>query len=167
MKLREEIEPKLDIAEQRYSEILSLISAYEKLIDRRGDENNQDLLILRTKLQKICCKDMSKFNLWEYWEEEGIEVLAFRISLPDPTEVKDITENELREILTRMKSFPAIIKNESFLETFIHYLSDYYHEFLKLNFKNYNYKYFIRQKKSNYLEYSTDEVVEKLLTGDK
>lgn len=161
MRLRTEIEPRIDIAKEHYQTILDYVTGYESYVDEKGDENNEEYKRIEAKIQDITGKDMSRYNLWETWEAEGPEVLSFRISLPDPNKIKDLTREELLEIIRRTRDFDVSkIDNDSFESNFIYYLDDYYHSFLKLNCKNYNYNYFIRQKDGSTL--TNDEIVNKL-----
>lgn len=142
MELRKEIEPQLDIAENLYPEILDQILKYTEFIDKNGDENNIEYKNVEARLNKLTNKDVSKYNLWEYWETEGAEILAFRIGLPDPLKVDHITKEEVTEIVRRIGHFEESEKewnDQTFKEQFSLYLDDYYHEFLKLNFKKYDY----------------------------
>lgn len=93
MELRKEIEPQFDIAEQHYPEILKLILDYTDYCDENGDEDNAEYTKLEEKLHKLTGKDMSQFDLWEWWEGDGAENIAFDISLPKPLIVKDITKD--------------------------------------------------------------------------
>lgn len=168
MKLRREIEPKMDIAESLYPQVLELILEYTEYCDENGDEDFLQYKILENKLKSLTSKDMTQYNLWEWWEEEGAEVLAFRISLPDPQKVENITKEELFEIVYRLKN-PNIYcinnQDKNFSSLFQYYLSDYFHKFLKFNFKNYSYAYFCshKDKEGNYFEYSENEIVDLIL----
>ena len=88
--MREELKPKMDIAKGLYLKIISLIEKYADYCDENGDEENIEYKKLESELNKITGKDISQYNLWEYWEEEGIEPLSFRIALPEPYIVNDI-----------------------------------------------------------------------------
>ncbi len=117
---------------------------------------------------------MSQFNLWEWWESEGAEVLAFKIALPNPVIVENITEEELTEIVTkRLEWFDDwMLKkdtDESFKTQFTPYLEDYYHNFLKLNFKKtYDYqKIFGPQKDKKILKLTNEEKINKLWNDGK
>ena len=173
MELRNEIEPQLDIAEKRYPEILKLITAYTSFCDENGDEDHSAYKKLEEKLQDFTQKDMSQFNLSEWWEEEGAEVLSFRIGLPDPLKVENIKKEELVEILNRVASFEKLDKNpddQTFKNIFSLYLDGYYHRFLALNFKTYNYrKLFTRQKDKDKKDfwYTENEKAELLWNAGK
>ncbi|WP_342331262.1 hypothetical protein [Pedobacter sp. FW305-3-2-15-E-R2A2] len=163
MELRTELEPQLEIAEKRYPEVLNLILEYTEFADENGDEDETEIKILAHKLHLLTHKELSKFNLLEYWEEEGAEVLAFRISLPDPLKSEEFSKEELLEVIRRLKTFEGVT-GEGFKERFKYYLADYYHQLLALNFKRYSYQLFNRQKdkKGNYFEYSIEEIGEKI-----
>ncbi|MDJ1505622.1 hypothetical protein [Xanthocytophaga agilis] len=168
MELRKEIEPQFNIAEDRYSHILRLILDYADYCEKTGDEQSIEYKKLEAKLHLITGKEMSSFNLWEWWEEEGAENLAFDISLPDPGRINDLNKKELTEIVRRLTRFELPDEKEnSFNATFYFRTTAsgrYFDKLLKLNFKTYNQKLFLRQKdkSGNYFEYTSEEIVEKL-----
>jgi hypothetical protein len=165
--MRKELEPKMEIAKKLYPQIIKLIEKYTEYCDENGDEGNAEYRNLEKKLNEITGKDMSRYNLWEYWEEEGLEPLCFKISLPEPDVVNDITKEELTEIVKKIKEdiFQKNDDNDEFTKEFKYFLEDYYHKLLGINYKNYKYEYFCRQKGKNgkYFEYNVDEIVIKLL----
>ncbi|GEP89733.1 hypothetical protein SAMN05660909_02243 [Chitinophaga terrae (ex Kim and Jung 2007)] len=143
MKLRKEIEPQIHVAEFRYPKVLQCIMDYDAYLSTNDDEDRSEYTKLTERLQQLTGKDISTYNLWEWWEEEGAEVLAFRISLPAPKQVNDFSKIELTEVIRRMGSYrqpEAGWEEQTFEENFRIYLVDYYHELLKLNFKTYNYQ---------------------------
>ncbi|AZA76645.1 hypothetical protein EG347_03480 [Chryseobacterium sp. G0186] len=166
MILRREIEPDIETTENRYSEILRLILEYTDLCDHNGDEDSSGYKILENKLHSMTGKEMSRFNLWEWWEGDGAEHLAFDISLPDPQRVENITREEVAEIVRRMATFEIPDpEDKTFKSLFYSYLcfgSDYYPEFLKLNCKTYDIKLFQSHKNrdGNYFEYSQEEITD-------
>lgn len=166
-KLRSVIEPDFKTAEQLYPIVLKLISAYTAHCDEFGDEDAFEYQKLENQLAQLTSKDMSQFNLSEWWEEEGIEVLAFNIVLPPPKQIK-LTKEELFEIVTRIKHCDATQHfDNDFIQSFYIYtvfLGGYYSQFLALNFKKYNAKLFQRNKdkQGQYFEYSITEIVEYL-----
>ncbi|MDR2221771.1 MAG: hypothetical protein LBE34_03425 [Flavobacteriaceae bacterium] len=170
MELRQEIAPKMDIAEARYPEILQILLEYTDYCDEYGDEGLVEYKKMEEQLHQLTGKDMSTYNLYEWWEEEGVEVLAFRIALPDPERINDLSKEDLAILITKINSFE--IKEEveeelSYEDEFGMYLHAYYHAFLKLNCKKYNPKFFHRYKDSegNYYEYSTDEILTFLINN--
>lgn len=166
MQLRNVLDPDLKTAEQRYPEVLEAILAYTNFCDEHGDQDLAEYKKLEDKLHAMTGKDMSRFNLSEWWEEEGAEPLAFRISLPDPVFTGDVTREELEEIVHRLKTFVGPAEaDESFSGQFSLYLDGYYHPLLSLNFKGYDPKLFQRNKDKNgkYFEYGADEIVARII----
>lgn len=161
MRLNEELEPKLDIAEKIYPKVLSILSDYEDFVDQNGDEDDSEYKRVQAQLERMTGKDLSEYNLYESWEEEGLEVLAFRISLPIPVKVSKISYDDVFEIVKRLKTFNSYDDNGSFAEQFEYYLSDYYYELLELNLPKYDQDYFLRQK--NGVEYTVEEIVNKII----
>lgn len=168
MILRREIEPDIETAAKRYSEILRLILEYTELCDQNGDEDSSEYKVLENKLYNMTGKEMSQFNLWEWWEGDGAEHLAFDISLPDPQRVENITREEVAEIIKRMKTFEIPDPEDTtFKAQFYNYIcfgSTYYREFLKLNCKGYDIKLFQshKDKEGNYFEYSQEDITDRL-----
>lgn len=160
MQLRKEIEPRMDIAESLYPKVLELIEDYEVYVDENGDDDNKVYKRVEGLLQQMTGKDMSAYNFYETWEGEGAEVTAFRISLPDPVRVEKINDEELYEIIRRTKEPDYLAEGETFSGLFSIYLDSYYHSFLKLHFKKYDYKYFIRQKDGSFL--TVEEIAQKI-----
>ena len=79
-KLRTEIEPDFETAQQHYPLVLKLIANYTDYCDKFGDEDSLEYQKLSEKLTEITSKDISQYDLWEWvWEAEGIENLSFDI----------------------------------------------------------------------------------------
>lgn len=168
MLLREELEPRFDLAEKLYPEVYDAIMEYATFCGKKGDEDNTEGNKMRVKLQKLTGKDISEVNLWEWWEEEGAEDLAFAISLPSPKKVADITLNELTELVKRAQGLekPALADTSfqaAFYDTMVFSIR-YFHQLIELNFEAYSHKLFQRNKdnQGKYFEYSTTEIVAKL-----
>lgn len=143
MKPGQDLEPQLAVAEERYATILALIQAYAQFCDTHGDDDNAGYDRLAYQLQALTGKEIARFNLREWWEEEGAEVLAFRIALPDPVKLDDISRPDIAHIVARIGRFELPEKDASesgFQQTFSAFLDDYYHAWLKLHCKSYNYK---------------------------
>ena len=104
MRLRKEIEPDFETVEKRYPIALKAIMSYTAYCDENGDEDLVEYNKLADYLHQLTGKDMSQFNLWEWWEEEGAEVLAFKIVLPEPQCVHNITMDEVHEVVKRLKT---------------------------------------------------------------
>ncbi|MEC4113499.1 hypothetical protein [Myroides pelagicus] len=164
MKLRAEILPNFEVAKERYDEVLKQILDYTAYCDEYEDQDQIIYNKIAAYLAEITGKDISVYNLYEWWEEEEAQVLAFRIALPAPITLSDITMEELRAVISKIRTFDTFEQegeNLTFEQEFSLYLDDYYHAWLKLNFKKYKYSLFNRYKnsKGEYLEYSIDELV--------
>ncbi|MDR2235044.1 MAG: hypothetical protein LBE92_02885 [Chryseobacterium sp.] len=171
MELRKEIEPDFETAEQRYPEVLRLILEYTDYCDEHGDEDMKAYQKLEETLHAMTGKEMSAFNLWEWWEGDGAENLSFDISLPDPEPVEDMTKEELTEMVRRMKTFELPDPDDQTFKALFYnqvcFGSGYYQMFLELNFKAYTVKLFQRHKnkEGKYFEYSIEEITETLWNG--
>jgi hypothetical protein len=163
--MRKELWPDMRSAEKLYKKVAKLIEKYTDFYDENGDEDHIEYKKLEIQLNEITGKDISQYNLFEYWEEEGMEVLSFKISLPEPKIIENITREELTEIITMIKDRDfENIKGNDFVEEYKYNLDVYYHKLLKANFKNYKYEYFNRQKGKDgkYFEYSVEEIMSKI-----
>jgi len=162
--MRKQLEPNWEAAEKLYPAIKTLIEKYTAYCDENGDEDSAEYKKLENELHEMTGKDMSEYNLWEWWEGEGLEVLSFRIALPEPGFVQDISKDELLEIVNKIKTGTQGIGEDNFESDFSIYVDDYYHKLLKHNFKKYKYEYFNRQKgrDGKYFEYSAEEIAEKI-----
>lgn len=105
MKSEQALEPPLAVAEERYATILASILAYTQFCDTHGDDDNAEYDRLADQLQALSGKDISRFNLREWWEEEGAEVLAFRIALPDPVKLDGVSRTDITHIVARLGTF--------------------------------------------------------------
>ena len=115
-------------------------------------------------IQEIAQKDVAGYSLYETWEAEGPEILAFRISLPDPGKLENISEEELKEVIHRIKKCEYLDEenDNDFALEFSGCLDNYYHKFLAVNYpKKYKYALFIRQKDGSFL--TEKQIIEKLL----
>ena len=163
--MRKLLEPDWETAEKLYPTIKVLIEKYTEYCDENDDTDLIEYGKLENKLCEMTGKNISEYNLSEWWESEGLEVLSFRVALPNPNVVPDISKEELLEIINRIKLGDSQQSNDdSFQDTFNLYIDSYYRELLKLNFKKYNLKYFNRQKgkDGNYFEYTAEEISEKI-----
>ena len=165
MQLRKEIEPDFETVEKRYPIALKAIMSYTAYCDENGDEDLVEYNKLADYLHQLTGKDMSQFNLWEWWEEEGAEVLAFRIVLPEPQCVHNISMDELYEVVKRLKTGIYIPSEDGSLkEIFKYHLDEYYKLFLERNFNSYDPKLFERNinDKGEYFEYTEAQIVQML-----
>ncbi len=165
MQLRKEIEPDFETVEKRYPIALKAIMSYTAYCDENGDEDLVEYNKLADYLHQLTGKDMSQFNLWEWWEEEGAEVLAFRIVLPEPQCVHNISMDELYEVVKRLKTdIYTPSEDGSLKEIFKYHLDEYYKLFLERNFNTYDPKLFERNinDKGEYFEYTEAQIVQML-----
>ncbi|SET31891.1 hypothetical protein [Hymenobacter actinosclerus] len=167
MILRQEIEPKTATARSLYPEILRLLLEYADDYEKSGDESSIRYASLESTLHQLTGKDISAYNLWEWWEEEGAETLAYIIALPLPVKTENITRDELIEIIHRLKhtsDSTDLDEYEAVDYQFIHCIHEYYFNFLKINFKKYKYSFFNRQQDANgkYFELSSDDIANKI-----
>ena len=165
MQLRKEIEPDFETVEKRYPIALKAIMSYTAYCDENGDEDLVEYNKLADYLHQLTGKDMSQFNLWEWWEEEGAEVLAFRIVLPEPQCVHNISMDELYEVVKRLKTdIYTPSEDGSLKEIFKYHLDGYYKLFLERNFNTYDPKLFERNinDKGEYFEYTEAQIVQML-----
>ncbi len=126
MQLRKEIEPDFETVEKRYPIALKAIMSYTAYCDENGDEDLVEYNKLADYLHQLTGKDMPQFNLWEWWEEEGAEVLAFKIVLPEPQCVHNITMDELYEVVKRLKTdIYTPSEDGSLKELFKYHLDEY------------------------------------------
>ncbi|MTG97403.1 hypothetical protein NWE55_15105 [Myroides albus] len=168
MELRKEILPQMNIAQKHYAQVLKSIRDYSQYINEYDDKHGIIYSKVEEYLSELTQKDLSQYNLSEWWEEEEMEVLAFRIALPDPLIVKHVSQEELTQVITKIKTFEDQLGQEevlTFEQEFGLYLDEYYHKWLKLNFERYDYALFLRNrdKYGNYFEYSIQEIVRKLI----
>ena len=165
MELRKEIEPDFETVERLYPEVLKIIMDYTEYCDENGDEDNAEYEKTANTLHQMTGKDMSQYNLWEWWEEEGAEVLAFKIVLPEPQCVHNISMDEVHEVVKRLKTdIYTSSEDGSLKELFKYHLDEYYKLFLERNFNTYDPKLFERNKndKGEYFEYTETEIVQML-----
>ena len=165
MRLRKEIEPDFETVEKRYPIALKAIMSYTAYCDENGDEDLVEYNKLADYLHQLTGKDMSQFNLWEWGEEEGAEVLAFKIVLPEPQCVHNITMDELYEVVKRLKTdIYRSSEDGSLKELFKYHLDEYYKLFLERNFNTYDPKLFERNinDKGEYFEYTETQIVQML-----
>ena len=165
MRLRKEIEPDFETVEKRYPIALKAIMSYTAYCDENGDEDLVEYNKLADYLHQLTGKDMSQFNLWEWWEEEGAEVLAFKIVLPEPQCVHNNTMDEEHEIVKRLKTdIYTPPEDGSLKELFKYHLDEYYKLFLERNFNTCDPKLFERNinDKGEYFEYTEAQIVQML-----
>lgn len=163
------IEPDLITAKALYPKILTRLQSFETFVDNSQALNKETFDTayqqMADELHELTGKDMSRFLLWEWWEANGIEFLAFEIALPDPQPITDMNKDELTEIVSHIKTNNDFCENKDCddWQYLTQYFTDrYYHRLLKLSFpKSYDYGYFCSHIiEDNYVEFKTDDIVE-------
>lgn len=166
MKLRPGLEPDLREARRRYPLILSAISDFDDACDA-GNESRMDEI--RSRIASISPVEFDPDCLFEYWESESREELAFRLSLDTPVEAHDITRDELAEIIHRITSFDDSAGDEFFAGLDIPVAGLLRDEFyIPLLAASYDYpdcvKLFNRQKRNGrFVELTEDEIMHGLM----
>jgi hypothetical protein len=167
MILRAELEPQITIAEKLFPKIFELISLYDSGYDNE-DEAKMKLAI--NQISSLTNKNINVEDLFEYWEGESQGELTFKLSLPYPFKVENISKEELIEIVQRMQSFDDNGISEKLsdlgvpLSGVLNY--HYYPELIKRNFaypdpSSLLDKQFVNGK---YVEYSTEEIVNRIMS---
>jgi len=160
--MRSELKPNLEIARKLYPVVKQKILDFTEYWKNYPDKAELQQAQVKLDLEELSRKNLSEFNLWEYWEADGIENLSFRISLPDPIKITDFEKNELKEILVKIKTFENPEKYEDDEIAMLNWAneSSFYKKLLDINFVNYEHKYFNRNKdkNGNYFEYTVDEI---------
>ncbi|MDH6307536.1 hypothetical protein M2451_000685 [Dysgonomonas sp. PFB1-18] len=167
MKLRDELEPKIEIAENLFSKIMELISLYDDAYDNSNKEKMQSAI---DEMNQLTNKSIVISDLFEYWEGESLEELAFKISLPDPIKVDHISREELLELIRRVQSFEDEGVSDKLMELDVPLSSVLsYSYYIPLLERNFSYSeisgLFDRQFiNGEYIEYSTEEIADIILS---
>ncbi|MCP2039816.1 hypothetical protein L1281_000386 [Neisseria sp. HSC-16F19] len=169
--LRPELRPNLIRAEQLYPQVLKRLQDYEIFYDSLPEHAPATVIeheyrAMEHELSRLTGKDLSQVWLWEWWEQDGIEVFAFHLALPEPVRVGEIAKDELEEIVHRVQSIDYP-KTGEFEKIFAHHLQSWYAQLLKIHFPHYRPDIFLRQQDATgrYFEYSTAEITE-ILWGE-
>ncbi|WP_025124315.1 type 2 periplasmic-binding domain-containing protein [Myroides odoratimimus] len=162
MKLRPELEPQIEVAERLFSQILKLIAQYD------DDTSKIEEIIL--KINTITDKNIKESELLEYWGRESAEELAFKIALPNPLKVDNITQEELVEIINRIQftSDEIVVENFKGYDISLNYLLAYEY-YLPLIERNFSYPepsdlFNAKDTKRGFIELNTTEIAEAILT---
>lgn len=172
MKLRNEIEPKILQAEEIYPQVLNLIYEYDNAWDNEDDDKCEEVA---RKLSELTGKEITEDDLFEHWEVNGDDQIAFGFSLAEPIVLSTpLSKDELFEIVQRISNpehddLKEIDENAPFPKDLMWWrLNDYYIGLLELNLKLPK-KFsvaslFYRQKvNGEYVEYTPEEILEKIL----
>ena len=141
----------LNTAHTLYPVVLKSLQAFEWQVDNHvssDDEFDQAYQKLADDLAELTGKDMGEYLLWEWWEVDGVEALAFKIALPKPVACH-------------------VGQDDLFIGCCEHYLDSYLHELLAVNFpKSYDYDLFCSHKiDGNHIEFGSDDIIDVILSG--
>lgn len=172
MKLREEIEPKIIQAEEIYPQVLNLIYEYDDAWDNEDDDKCE---AVARQLSELTGKEITGDDLFEHWEVDGDDQIAFGFSLAEPSILSTpLSKDELFEIIQRIRDpkhddFKDIDENAPFPKELIWWrLKDYYIGLLKLNLKlpkKFSIASLFNSQKVNggYKGLTSEEILEKIL----
>lgn len=166
MTLRAELEPKIEIAEKIFPQVIELITLYDDGYDN-SDRHKVETAI--SKINALTNKNIQEDDLLEYWGAESREELAFKLSIPDPIKVDNISRDELLEIINRIESFEDKGISDKLLELGIplsYILAyGYYLPLLERNFSHPEPGELFNQKNVNgkFIKLTVDEIANKIL----
>ncbi len=169
--MNQSLHPDWDIARSRYPIVLQAVLNYARHVDEVGDETLDEYRALEQRLHVLTGKEMSAFNLHEWWEEEGAEVLAFRIALPDPPRLEQpLPRDAIADVVNRRMSVfdrPSGRQADDFVEAFTVYLDSWHLQLLALNAPHFEHNWFNRQRNRDgqWFEYSNEELTDLLWSG--
>lgn len=112
MKLRPELEPRLDIAEKLYPAVLALIEE---------GEGNEDATA--QSIAQLVGKKVLPEILFEYWGWTDAKNLAYILSLPSAVKVENFTKEELTTIIGRILEEDSV-----YADALQHYYLDVIHK---------------------------------------
>ena len=172
MKLREEIEPKIIQAEEIYPQVLNLIHEYDDACDNEDDNKCEEVA---RQLSELTGKEITEDDLFEHWELDGDDQIAFGFSLAEPSILSTpLSKDELFEIVQRIRDpkhddLKEIDENAPFPKELLWWrLNDYYIDLLELNLKlpkRFSIASLFNRQKVNgeYVEFTSEEILEKIL----
>lgn len=164
--------PRWGVARELYPTVLQAVLDYAALVDEAGDGSLETYRALEERLQGLTGKDLSAFHLYEWWEEEGAEVLAFRIAMPDPPKLeRRLSREEVADVVDRLLSgsgeFSARPERDedAFVASFSLYLDVWYRRLLEWNAPRFDVRWFHRQqdRQGNWFEHGRDDLLDLLL----
>lgn len=106
--LRKELRPDFQTAERLYRLVIQRLEAYEHFVDAQSQDTPEavfqaEYTPMEHELSQLSDKDLSQTMLWEWWEENGIEVLAFDIAMPAPQKHPHLTKEDLYAFVKILK----------------------------------------------------------------
>lgn len=170
VRLRDEIEPRYEVAEEHYQKALGMIENYLTNNHYNREERNDcdAIKLLTDSLNQITGKSLSWRELGNNIENMIPHFLAFNISLPDPQKVDNVSREELTEIVRRILSYkiPRYV-GHGLQESYYNYTlgeNDYHMNFLRRNFKTFDEALFEKIETPTKIYFKLDEnlIVERL-----
>lgn len=168
MKLRSELEPDIEVTQKIFPRVLELISRYDEACD---NDDSQTITQVIAEINTLTNKNITEEDLFEYWENESQEEVAFKFSIPDPIKVDTITRDELLEIIRRMQSFDDTGIDRLSVARIppasgIILADEYYLPLLERNFSfpEINELFELQQVNGEWIELTTEEIADKILS---
>ena len=169
--LLQALRPDWATAQKHYPLILKRLQDYEAFWDAQPDDTPEAVFdaeyqAMQSYLSELTGKDLSQTWLWEWWEGNGIEVLAFDLAMPKAQKHDNLTQEDLQAFVTIIHNNEFACENE-FQEQFMPYMfyaHNYFRQFLELNFKRHKPEFFNSQKDKDgkWHEPSIEEIVAKI-----
>ncbi len=168
MKLRSEVEPDIEATQKIFSGVLELISRYDEACD---NNDSQTVAAVIAEINTLTNKNITEEDLFEYWESESKEEVAFKFSIPAPIKTDAITRDELLEIIRRIQSFDGTGIGRLSVARIppasgIILVDEYYLPLLERNFSypEINELFERQQVNGEWIEMTTEEIADKILS---
>ena len=159
--MRKELKPDFETAKKLYPKILEVIEEYADYFYLPSDSRRDSIQFkeLKNKLYEIIGEKLSDDSIYPYDSVMRAEEYAIELGLPPPPVVKDITKEELTEIV-EILSFVNPEKTVIMVNDIKFNVSSYYLHLLKKNFSSFSSDWIYYPE----TEYSIEDLVEKILT---
>lgn len=169
--LRKELRPDFATAERLYPLVLKRLQDYEAFYDAQSEDTPEEVFdkeynAMEQYLSELTGKDLSNTWLWEWWEDNGIEVFAFDLAMPDPVKHNNLTREDIAAFVR------IIINNEFECENdfqrefmpYMFYSDGYFFQFLALNCPHFDPTVFntTKDKEGNYHQPTVEGVMKKI-----
>ncbi|MDR0642496.1 MAG: hypothetical protein LBG07_08560 [Treponema sp.] len=178
--MREELELQFEAASKLFDEISHLVIQYISYHSEKKDK------FIKNKFKEVIGKDISSYideYLEKYYGPQDslgghIRNITMHFCWNRPKPVKDITKDELIEIIRRIIDSHIEWHKECVFEGGLGYWEyvEYYAELLRINFANYSDEYFTHQiaERDNlfdptdvHFKYTVEEIAEKIWDGGR
>lgn len=100
MELRKEFIPEVDIAKGKHKNVMRLIQSIEAAQENNESAKAQSFL---TELNEYVDKEYDLYFFYEYWGWTTLDELAFKVALPSPPLITNITKEELTEVVNKLR----------------------------------------------------------------